>query len=108
MTDPNERQLSSADTAAQTFSREAVRELAELMAEVSGAEVRHGPKPRTLAQQRALLNAQLAALELEREEIAEALDALGEREESEEQEAPEAGARFMRSARKELALLIRE
>jgi hypothetical protein len=45
----------------ETFLREAGKELSELMREVSDSDVRHGTKPRTLAQEAAFLTATLDA-----------------------------------------------
>jgi hypothetical protein len=53
----------------QAFLRDAERELAELMADVSGADVRHGPKRRTIDQARDLLEARRDAMRLELDEI---------------------------------------
>jgi hypothetical protein len=57
-----------------TFLRDAGRELAELMAEVSGED--HDPMCRTIDQERAYLDARLGALEIELAEIEAELNAL--------------------------------
>ena len=63
-----------------------------------------------LDHRRAYLDARLAAIQIEVEEIEAELAATSDREEPEElaQGTPAADARFMHSARKELALIIRE
>jgi hypothetical protein len=67
-------QPSSTDAAADAFLQDAGRELAELMAEVSGED--HDPMCRTSDQERALLDARLGAVQMELAEIEAELDAL--------------------------------
>jgi hypothetical protein len=92
----------------QAFLKQAERELAELMAEVSQSDLRHGPKPRTIGQTRALLTAKVDALRLDSEELAAQLEALREQQEEERTRNPVADARWLKGARRELAELIRE
>jgi hypothetical protein len=91
-------EMSRTDAAGRAFLREAERELAELMAEVAGADVRHGPKRRTHDQERDLLEAELGAVRLPHAELTADL----------QEAASEMDARFMRQARRELATLIRD
>jgi hypothetical protein len=112
--------LKRTTTDEQAFLEQAERELAALMAEVSQSDLRHGPKPRTIEQTRALLTAKLDALHLECEELAAQLEGLQEQEEREAEEPtrdprkgpptgdPDAEARWLKGARRELAELIRE
>jgi hypothetical protein len=102
-------EMSRTDAAGRAFLREAERELAELMAEVAGADVRHGPKRRTHDQERDLLEAELGAVRLPHAELTADLEALDDYEPEDDQEAAsEMDARFMRQARRELATLIRD
>jgi hypothetical protein len=106
---PGREEAKISKTTEQAFIRDAERELAEMMAEVAGTEVRHGPKRRTIDQDRDLLEARLGVLELEHHEVAADLEALDDHEPEDDQEPnPEANVRFMRGARRELAELIRD
>jgi hypothetical protein len=94
----------------QAFLRAAKKELGALLAEVSGADVRHGRSPRTLDQDQALLEARRGALRSELDDIADELDELAEQE---PEAAPaertiEDEAAFMRAAKRELDALIAE
>jgi hypothetical protein len=92
------------------FIKDATTELADLMDEVENAERRHGPKPRTVEQDRNLLEARLGALEQEHADVCAALDELHRHEEEPEPDTTtkrEDGARFLHGARKELSMLVR-
>jgi hypothetical protein len=93
----NEAKISK--TTEQTFIREAERELAELMAEVAGTDVRHGPKRRTLDQERDLLEARLGALEHEHHEVAADLEAPPRPQKGRCQRQPQEGAEIKGASR---------